>query len=69
MKENISNHNVHSIQEKFVIDAFEFIVNEAHLHPNDSLVDIANEAFEKLNLKAFWNENDIRPITIHVIEK
>jgi len=49
--------------------AIEYILNEAHLHPEDSVVDIANEAFEKLNFNAKWNGDDAWPVTVKTDNK
>lgn len=51
-------------REKFFMAAIEYILNEAHLHPNDSLVDIANEALEDLNMIARWGADGQQPILV-----
>jgi len=44
--------------------ALEYILNECHRYPDDSIVDIANEAFEDLDFFAEWTEDDERPISV-----
>jgi len=50
-------------REEAIKDAFEYILNEVHLHPDDSTVDIANEAFTGLNFKAAWGGN-AKPVIV-----
>jgi hypothetical protein len=45
-----------------LLSAIEYILNECHKCPDDSVVDIANEAFDKIGfqdiLKAEWSKDD-----------
>jgi len=44
--------------------AFEYILTECHKCPNDSVVDIANEAFEDLDFFAEWADDDDNPVRV-----
>ena len=45
-------------------EAIEYVLNEAHLHPDDSLVDIANEVFFDLGFTTKWSNDDTWPISV-----
>ena len=57
----MDNENNEDIRE-----AIEYVLNEAHLHPDDSLVDIANEVFFDLGFVTKWNSDDAWPIYVKV---
>ena len=49
-----------------LLSCIRYILNEAHSNIDDSLVDIANEAFDKENLRylAEWADSDDEPINL-----
>ncbi len=57
MKKCITHHYACDCREEAIRTAFEFILNETYLNPEDSIVDIANEAFVDLNFVADWDDN------------
>ena len=64
MKTCITHHYGCDCREEFIREAFEYILNEAYLFSEDSLVDIANEAFKNLNFEAYWTNDNDMPIII-----
>ena len=64
MKECVSHHLACDCREEKFKEAFEYILNEGTLNPDDSLVDIANEAIACVGLQASWTENDSKPVIV-----
>lgn len=64
MKECVSHHFACDCREAKFREAFKYILNEATLNPDDSLVDITNEAIECVGLQAEWKEDDDKLIII-----